>query len=438
MISRQSIGQGGWAAAEYLAYPILMFLSTPYFIRQFGTERYGQWMLLVALSSIGGLGGLGMGAATTREVSRLRGESQIVGIERVVENSIAVSMIGSLIIALIFFVAWHTGGDDLIARMGTRKEVLAILGYSAVIIALEQMDAVFTGTIRGFERFDIGARIEIGLKILSVCFYLVCATFSSSSNALFAAVASATLIKMLAKGFGAANLVGVKLFLPTWDTSQIRCLLVFGKWTWLQSLSAAMFAAADRLLVGALLGANSLAQYSICVQLAQQIHAIPGAAAGIVFPGVSRKIARGEPIKRSIVIAFLVVAAIAVAIAVPIISLAPIILKTWLGSSFHEGQVETVTKLSFAYVVLAFSIVPHYALLGIGKARPVAVSNILAGILSVILCVVLIPAFGLLGAVYSRLGYSLVVVSCLGAVMLYIRRLNMSQVNQPMSAYPSN
>jgi hypothetical protein len=38
-----------WTMLEYSWYSLLLFIVTPWFLHQLGTERYGHWMLLMAL-----------------------------------------------------------------------------------------------------------------------------------------------------------------------------------------------------------------------------------------------------------------------------------------------------------------------------------------------------------------------------------------------------
>ena len=401
-----------WGIAEYLAYPILMFIVTPFFLKQLGDAQYGQWMFLMAFTGIGGVAGLGMGSATIREISVLRGKNDLANAAKVVCVAYAVTLLSSLLLVLILFIVAYFFGNQLFGKMGSAEEIKTIFFFAALLITVEQVDTIYTGVIRGMERFDIAAQTEILSKLIIVLFSALVAWQSHKLQILLIVSATLTILRTSLKAYLAGSLLGTKLFLPRWDLPIAKRVLQFGKWTWLQYIGSALFATADRLIIGSSLGANALAQYSVCLQLAQQIHTIPSAAAGFIFPLISRKIAeQDQDIKRFSLSATVISSAMSLAIAAPIIYFSKEILTLWVGATMAAQAAYILVGLSISFVILAVNIVPHFVLLGCNNARFIAISNLIAGVASILASLMLIPTIGVTGAIYARTVYGFITLS---------------------------
>ena len=87
--------QSLWGMAEYFAYPLMMFIATPFFLAQLGAQQYGQWMLILAFTGFGGIAGLGMGTAAIKEVSAHRGRGDMPGAILSVRACLGVTLVSS-------------------------------------------------------------------------------------------------------------------------------------------------------------------------------------------------------------------------------------------------------------------------------------------------------------------------------------------------------
>jgi len=415
--------QSTWAVLEYLVYPVLMFASTPFFLLHLGAQKYGLWMLLIALSGFGGLAGLGAGSATTKEVSHHRGAGTIDSVVgNIIPNSLSLALAGSIAVGLIYFLSWLFMPADWTARMGTHSEIQLLLVCSFLIISCEQVDSVFAGTIKGYERFDASAHAEIAIKCVSVLLYILTVIISGSLLSLFVMAVIVAFLRAFFKGLVASSIAGSGLFSLQWNMSVIRELVSFGKWTWLQSFGAALFAAADRLIIGSYLGSEALARYSVFTQLTQQIHAIPSAATAVVFPMISRKYSNNESIKRIVIFTSIAVAFMSLAIAAILFLFGEDILTLWLPESFDIRNLYAYKLLTIAYLLLAFTVIPHYVFLGMNKARIVAIANVAAGLIGLAACVHFVTSDGISSGAYSKIIYAISALS-IYVVYFYKKRL---------------
>ncbi len=412
---RRHAASSGWAMAEYVAYPLMMFAATPLFLAALGAAQYGQWMLLITFTGFGGLAGFGMGPAATKEVSAARGRGDLADAADGARACLAVALLGALALSAVLVAIGLGPGAGWLARMGTPERVAAIVLFAAALIALEQLDSVFAGVLRGFERFDLSARIEVSAKLVLVLATAAVAWFTRDLLAVFATATLVTVVRALVKRAAARRLIGAAL-VPRWSRPHVRQAFGFGGWVWVQSIGSMLFAVADRLLIGALLGAEPLARYAIALQLAQQVQTIPAAGAQVLLPTVAQRAAAGQDYRRLAIRATLALSAVALAGALALVIVGRPLLALWVGERMAAGVWPTLPWLAAAYALLALPTAAHYVRLGSGGERFVAVVTIIAGASAFAAAWILTPTYGLIGASAARIVYGLIALSLLNVI----------------------
>jgi O-antigen/teichoic acid export membrane protein len=410
MRKRLAEGRGAaWAIAEYFGYPLLMFAATPLLLHVLGATVYGQWMLLLTLNGLGGLAGMGMGMAATREVAGHLGRADRKGAAAAARSCLGVTLAASAAIAAAIVAGAAVVPSPWLARMGEPEAIRLVVVAGAMMIVLEQVDTVFAGTIRGLERYDVSAKVELTAKAAMVLATIAAAVLTQSLAVIMATTLVCMLVRSAIKARIAARLLGNGMLWPRWEQHHVAAAFNFGKWTWGQSIGAALFATADRLLVGGMMGAAALAHYSVCVQLAQQVQTLPAAGAQVLLPRVSRLEGEGRPYRNMALRLTVGVGAIAGLAGLVLALLGYGIMQLWVGTSIAQDTAGTLPLLALGYAILGANVVPHYVLLGAGRARFVAVVNIAAGLFAIALAWLLIPAMGFAGAAIGRLCYALII-----------------------------
>src|SRR5438876_12448991 len=96
-----------WAVLEYGWYPLLVFVTTPYFLHALGTEKYGLWMLLSTIACVGGVLSVGTGTAAIKNISAGLGGANGRNVERTIRSSLAIALVGGgSLAALVFGAFW--------------------------------------------------------------------------------------------------------------------------------------------------------------------------------------------------------------------------------------------------------------------------------------------------------------------------------------------
>jgi O-antigen/teichoic acid export membrane protein len=174
-------------------------------------------------------------------------------------------------------------------------------------------------------------------------------------------------------------------------------------------MGSMLFVHADRLLIGSFLGAHALAYYSVCVQLAQQVHQLPASAMSILFPLISRKLHAGEHASadrvRNAGIAVNLAASLVLGLALLIAG--PRLLELWMGAAFAQETGNLLRWLTAAYFLLSLNVAPYYLLMGYDEMRYVSVTSLGGAAAGVVAALLLLPAVGVTGAAQARMALGL-------------------------------
>lgn len=407
----RKLSSPAWAVLEYAWYPLLLFVTTPWFLHSLGVEQYGHWMLLSATVGLGGMLSAGTGAATIKAVSAGIGRATKSEVERSIRTSLAIAMVGGGALALLVFIAFWFAGSTLLPRMGD-PALLRLTGVvAALLLWIEQLDNVLSSAMKGAERFGLAARAEMASKTFQILAAAIILLWRPDLPALYSTLLATAAIRLLCKAYLAWKMLELSSLRPS--LTGIGATLHFAKWGWLQGAGGLLFGVADRMLVGAILGATSLTYYSIASQLAMQVHAISAAGLSVIFPRISRELESRD------LASFRKVAKLGMAgnfvlsgaLAAALILLGPDLLRLWIGPEAGQATARILPWLVAAYWVLALNVVPYYMLLGLGRIRFVGITVFISGVAGLATMYLTTSHFGLVGAPAGRGMYALLTLA---------------------------
>lgn len=397
-----------WAMLEYGWYPMLLFFTTPWFLHRLGTQQYGHWMLLSATVNFGGVLNVGTGAATIKSVSAGIGRKTDSAVTLTVKRSLALALFGGGILASLVFLAFWFGGRAFLGNMGALSLVRTTGTAAAVLLWIEQIDNVFSSSLKGAEYFGKTARIEMLSKTVQIFVAAVVLIYLPSLIGLYSALSLVAILRLTAKAIIAKKILLLTDLRPT--LSGVAEILHFAKWGWLQGIGGTLFSVADRMLVGALLGATSLTYYSIASQLTMQIHAASAAGLSVIFPKVSRRLESGGlfSLKRLTLLTMGTNFAMSSALAVSLLIIGPSLIRIWVGDNSASHIVPVLPWLTLAYWLLAIDVVPYYLLLGMGRMRFVGLTALISGVLAVLSMYYCTVHYGFVGTPMGRGVYAFI------------------------------
>jgi O-antigen/teichoic acid export membrane protein len=408
-----------WATLEFVWYPLLALLTTPYFLKSLGPVKYGCWMLLSATIGLGSVLSTGTGAAIIKEVSAGIGRAGPQHVGDMVRVSLAISLAGGGVLAAVVLSLFWLAGGALFVKIEDPFLVQVTGAFAALLIWIEQIDNVFSSALRGAEHFGRSARIEIVAKSFQIIAAVIAVLVWGTLPAVYVAVSLVAVLRLASKALIAKKILALPSLRPTF--ANLRILLQHTVWGWLQGVGGLFFSVVDRLMVGSMFGAVGLAHYSLATQLAQHIHALPAAGLSVLFPEISRREdAKDFSLWKTIKPAMAVNAVGSTLVALAFLLFSDPIFRLWLGRPEEECSM-LLRYLAVAYLMLAFNVVPHYILLGLGKMRYVAIVNLAAGLVLIVTMIGLAHYRGLAGVAIARIVYGVAIFANLFPLIGYFR-----------------
>jgi O-antigen/teichoic acid export membrane protein len=414
-LSRQSpaAARALWSGLDAAAYPIASLAMLAGLVRALTPADYGILVLALAASGLSLAINPAIAATTTRFVSQAAGQPQTAG--HGVAGVITAALLAVTAIDVLLLLAtalyreplahWVFGG----AAAGAGTDPGNVLWLALLAVGIQQLDAVLAAALRGFERFARQALLELAARAALAATVLWVAWQTRSVATVLVAQCLVCAGSALLRAVGLRQLMPGRRLFGRSGGAQVSALFRFGGWMWLTALAGVLYTSADRILIGRSLGPAAAGQFNIYVQLTQLIHFVPSSLFAFALPAFSRLAARGGDHAGRIAPAYrtylAVISAAALAIAVVLAAVWPMLLRVFAGGAIQDPRWPVAMLLALNFLVLACSVAPYYLLLALGHSRTVSVITTCGMLASLLLMTVLIPRFGMAGAALARLAY---------------------------------
>ncbi len=390
-----------YSVLDYVSQPAMMILAAPVLLKALGAQQYGTWMLVNSIAATAsGLGG-GFGDGATRYISMHRGRNDRTS---AIRSLIAVLTINCAL-GLLCAVAIVVSAPLLIGHVfrvdpALRPAGIVALRISALVLLVRFAEAVFTAAVRGYERYRPAVTISVSARFLIVASSVILAIKGWGLVEILWATLLVGVMSLIAQAYLAHFVLQIS---GNWLTADIRTGVLevssFGVFTWLKSILGVLFGYSDRLVVAALLGTGPLAFFALCSQLTQPIHSLVASGFNFMFPNMSARTAAGKWVEteRSYRTALLISACIVAGICLPMIFTARQILTLWLGVHAAQQYGGLLVAMTIGNGLLALCIVPHYTALALGRARALALMNLVTGAIALSSTYLLVRHIGIVG-----------------------------------------
>jgi O-antigen/teichoic acid export membrane protein len=317
--------------------PLITSLGTvPFYIHKIGLARYGVVTITWILLGYFGFLDFGLSRASANALAKLGNASSR---ERapVLATAFCCNLTLGLVGGLILYLVGHV---ILLRVVKIPSDLMAetrnAYPWMAAMLPLGLISGVATGAMESRERFLLSNTMNSIATMAGQVIPLVCAYTIGPS---LEVVIPATLLARL----GAVMLMFSVVIKQEWPVSVFdvrfdlaRKLFAYGSWVTVTSFINPLLNTSNQLIIGAMMGASSVAIYSVPMTLAQRSQIVATALARTLFPRSSRtSLEDAEAITRrasvSLTYGFGAVCAPAILICGPF-------LKLWIGRHFAEAS----------------------------------------------------------------------------------------------------
>jgi O-antigen/teichoic acid export membrane protein len=191
---------------------------------------------------------------------------------------------------------------------------------------------------------------------------------------------------------------------PRWKGSGLLKLLRFGSWVSVSQLVGPLLVYLDRILLASFLSLGAVTDYTVPYEAMTRLRIIPTSLVNTLYPAFSERSVDAATAKihrlyegsiRYLLLLLLPPIAI-------LVVLGPDILTVWMGPKFAGGTSAVLQILAVGVLLNALAYIPYNVLQALGRPDLPAKFHVIQLPIHVLLCVLLIPHWGIVGAALAN------------------------------------
>lgn len=349
--------------------------TVPFYLSIVGTERYGALLLALVLLGYFGQADFGLGRAITQRLSSMpdaSAQDRAGVVWSALVGAAVISLIGGIVVYFVAEIFFRSFFD---AEPALRGEVLSSVWLFALCVPVIMLTGVTSGALVGVERFGVvSIGTTIGNLLSQVLPLVVAVVHSVDFSWLLAASLAGRAIGLIPV---VASMIAVFLRHQPVNPSraQLRRLFSFGSWIMVTAIVGPLMTMADRVVIGAVLGAAAVVAYSVPVQIAARTVMFPMAIVQALFPRLaSQDDAEAARLGKASVV---LIGQLYGFIVIGLICLAAPLLRLWLGEGLDPRSILVGQITIIGVWVNALANVPYALIQARGNSRYTALLHVL-------------------------------------------------------------
>ena len=390
----------------------ILFILYRFLLKTIGLDKLGTWSIVLATTSVAGIGNLGLSASVVKFVAKYLAHSQEETTAKIIQTA-AISMsafVGFLIMVAYPFAGWLL---SLVMPSESLKGALSILPYALISFWIITVANVFQAALDGYQRIDIRSLIII----VSAFFHLLLSFFLVPSYGLMGLAYARTI---QAIGLLVASWAVLKRFVPAlpvfpcqWNLRLFREMIGYGINFQLISITQMLCDPATKALLTKFGGLTMVGLYEMASRMILHLRALLVTANQVLVPAIAHL---KEKDTNAIQNMYKNNCRIIVYMAVPfysiIIAFTPIISEIWIGQ--HESIFIIFSiLLAVNLFVNTLSLPAYFSYLGIGVLKWNTLGHVVPSLMNVGLAFALGYFIGGIGVVIAW-----IISSSIGSILI--------------------
>lgn len=405
---RAHLSNATYGVLDYVAYPVGMLVAAPTLLHHLGAPQYGVWIVCTAVVSTGGIIASGFGDANIQYVATQRERGNLSAVARAVRSMLAINLLLGILMAAIGLATASVLARNVVPNGDVlyRACVSSLRIASAAMVA-RAIESVCISTQRAFERYGDAVRTSIFIRIFTIFIAIVVIWRGLGVVSIMFWTIVLMIIGTALQLLQLRRLLEGSSLMPMLDRETYEALFGFGIFSWLQAVSGVVFNQADRLILGASVGATAVTSYTLCVQMAQPIYGIAAAGLHFLFPYLARRkqAASAEHMRRTVAVATMANVSFVLCAAVGELLLGRFVLRAWVGEEIALSSEPLLAPVISGFALLGIGVTGYYAMLAFGRVRLVTILNLAGGAGMLLLMICLLPRMGVMGVAMARIAY---------------------------------
>jgi O-antigen/teichoic acid export membrane protein len=391
---------------------LLALLTIPGLIHLIGMKEYGIWTLISSTINLVTLAEAGLSISTTFFVSSDLTNYDHDGIAQ----TLTATMGTMLLLSTLAGIGLWQGAPFLMhffPALETSQQIAAVeaLQIGGVIVWGRLIQQVLVGVEQAYQQYGLMNALNIMQSVLTNLGILAVAWFGGKTVAMMQLTALATVILLIAHVGACGWLLRDVRLRFIWSTEKSSAIIRYSINTWFTSLGGALFGQVDKLIVGTLLGVEKLGIYAAITSVANQINVVSALPAQPLLPILSSYPKREKDKEKNTAMlqkikqALQLNAVVALGIGISLFSLSSLVVGIIIPGEVNNDYIILFQIAVMIYTLYSLNAVGYYTLLGTNAVKLCMLTQLTAGLLSLLLIYSGAQLFGLYGAVLGNAGY---------------------------------
>lgn len=389
---------------------LLALVCIPIILHGLGAQRFGVLALSWIVVGYFGVFDLGMGRAATKFISEALGRGDRAAVPELVHTAVlaqlGLGVLGGLVLAVVApLLVEHV----LSIPAALADEARAIFYLLAGGVPVVLISGSLRGTLEAAQRFGWVNAVNVSAASSNLLLPVVGVLAGWSLPVIVAALLVPRFASAAAFAWLCARLFpGVRGRIRA-SREGLRAMLGFGGWVMMSNVTIPVLTHLDRLLIASFLPVAALTFYTVPYEITARASVLPAAMAMALFPAFSYYQGSGAAGVRELLarplryLLFGMTPVLAFFVA-----FAPDLLALWVGPEFAQRSALPLRILALGFFLNGFAYVPFAAVQGLGRPDLKAKLDLGEVPLFGLLCLLLIPGWGIVGAAIAKLAISLV------------------------------
>src|SRR5713101_506154 len=314
-------------------------VAIPPLVRGLGVARFGVLSLAWIVVGYFSLFELGIGRALTKLVADKLGANEEHSIPPLVWTSLLLMfLLGALGGLVAFTISPWLVHSALKVPLELQAETLRGFYLLALSIPIVITTSGLRSILEAQQRFRILNLIRIPMSIFSFAGPLLVLPFSHSLVPVIGILVAGRIIGLVAHLLACFHTMPALRHNFVLRRSTVIPVVKFGGWLTVSNVISPFLIYLDRFLIGALVSLSAVAYYTAPYDMVTRLTVIPGALGGVLFPAFAVSLMR-DPGRTELLLArglkYTVLAIFPIVLI--LVTLAPEILRLWLGAAFAQN-----------------------------------------------------------------------------------------------------
>lgn len=266
---------------------VVSFVTVPFYVRVIGPQRYGVLLIVWAFLGYFGAFDLGLSRAVANRIAQLK-DASAQARSQVIWTGLFLGLgVGFVGGAAMVGAGYVFTGELLDLAPELRREAMSALLWLGVAVPLSNAMWLLVGSLEGQERFVLANGVTVASVTFSQALPLTLGLLTSSS------------LQWMLTGVALASLLGLLIALAVCartvplgrpgglDRSVAAGLARYGGWVMVSGIASPVLATVDRVVIGAVRGAQAVTVYAVPSNLVNRIGIVPLSLARTLFPRLS-------------------------------------------------------------------------------------------------------------------------------------------------------